>query len=331
MVRIGYSVVNAVSSCYPQVVPWEEDVIKDIHGELVKLDELAALFTRNRSFDLFEPTTDDVGKEQLFLRPPICTTTRVVWGFRYETLCTSEGVHDRERTVPVVRVREGDRDPLELLLLALTAENRGGRYLWREIDRIVALWEDHRGERCTGELPPHLREAIDPERDVRASLRTFRRLAPALQDAVDTDTIDLRTAKTVPQALIPRIASVLEHLAPFTFSERRQLLRMIGDIVKANGGDTSVVDEIFALDGAELFSAVRRTRRPKSAEIEDRLEEFQRRYTKGSGVSVLLPPNLEGDHIEVSFRVRSRRELERRVSALTAMEEGVDDLLGLLF
>jgi SOS response regulatory protein OraA/RecX len=46
---------------------------------------------------------------------------------------------------------------------------------------------------------------------------------------------------------------------------------------------------------------------------------------------VAFPRNYEGEFLNVSFRIRSRAELERRLAALERMKEEVDDLVGLLF
>jgi hypothetical protein len=162
-------------------------------------------------------------------------------------------------------------------------------------------------------------------------LARYRRLPTDLQGALDAGTIDIRTAEGIPRELLPRVPELLDGVASLTFSERRQAVRIIVDLLRR--GDRSVDDAITLLEahgGAALLPALRRIRYPEMTGLDDAIAAFRRRYTHGTGIVVSYPENYEGDAVTVSFRLRSSEEIANRIAALRRMEEGVDELLGLL-
>lgn len=268
------------------------------------------------------------------MRPPIAASERLLWGFAYEPVFTAA---DYPRETPVIRVSE-DLTRCELIQLALKAENRTGRFLWREIECVIDLCTRREGQPTSvdetdpnREIPTDLLALIDPERDVRPSLGIFRRLCGELRTAVDAGMIDLRTAESVPPAMIRIIGDLLSLTEGASFSERRQILRMTGDIGRMRDGEVSVIDEIRDRAPTEVIAILRRILRPETNRIEEEVGRFRERFTRGTGVNVMLPNNLEGDYIEVSFRARSEQEFLRRIRTLNEMKEKVDDLVGLLF
>ncbi len=78
------------------------------------------------------------------------------------------------------------------------------------------------------------------------------------------------------------------------------------------------------------LSALRRRRYPTLSGLEARFEAIAGRALSGSGVRLSPPPNFEGSRFTVEFTFDSRRELEKRVEALSALEDEVDELSRLL-
>jgi hypothetical protein len=305
-----------------------------VRVEIVQTTDLLALLSQDRTFDVFAPPKRDVDGELPALRPAIVTTERLIWGFAYESLFADQGY---PRETPIIRV-SGDLSRCELIQLALKAENRTGRYLWREIEGVVDLCagaegrsESDENEDPHREIPSDLLSLIDTERDVRPSLSVFRRLSKELRTAVDSGGVDLRTAESVTPEMVAIVGELLALTDGASFSERRQIIRMTGEVVRLRDGEVSVIDELRGRNPAEILAVLRRILRPETNRIEEEVDRFRQRYTRGTGVNVALPKNLEGDYIEVSFRARSEQEFLRRIRTLDAMKETVDDLVGLLF
>lgn len=304
-----------------------------VRVEMVQTKDVVKLLSRDRTFDLFDWSQDSrkpqdsqnrVDSELPAIRPGIATKDRLIWGFAYQPLYSDP---DYPKETPIIRVAE-DLGFFELLKIALKAEMRTGKLRWREIDSVVDLCTRHVPDR---DVPADVLSMIDVERDVRPSLWVFRRLSEELRTAVDAGEIDLRTAESVPPGMVPIIGELFLLVNSASFSERRQIVRMTADIVRMRDGDNSIIAELKGRDSAEVLEVLRRILRPETNRIEEEVSHFRRRYTRGTGVNVTLPKNLEGDYIEVCFRARSEEEFLRRLDTLETMKEKVDDLVGLLF
>ena len=344
MVRIRFGVVNASSCCYP--VSMESGSIVPgslvVEAKMVSPGELHAALEGDDRFDIFRHTdnggTDNggtdsqCGPEQLMVRPPILGpaeggTYRVVWGFRYRSFVAELAARRDSPMLPVLSV-VGSVDTEEMVKLALRAEDRRGRYGWDEIDRVctvVAAGTDAIG------ISDGIRDALDSRHDISDLLDRYRNLAPVLQDALNGESIDIRTAELIPDTLIPRWPRLETLTKDVSFSERRQILRFLADFVRA--GVTSpdeIFEELAGRTGRDALQELRRLRYPTVTDLETRLTEFRNQFTRGRGITVDFPANYEGDYLGVSFRITSDRELTRRIGELQKMEGHVDKLVGLL-
>ncbi|MFP4211026.1 MAG: hypothetical protein ACLFR8_07280 [Alkalispirochaeta sp.] len=324
-------------------------MVPRLRSDTVDADALHSMLDGDGRFDLFADDAVSVSDTAPFVRPAIVSGTRVVWGFRYRTVLPRPGGTD----LPVLRVVDdatpavsgrragserhtgaaapGGVEPVtevDLIMLALTAEGRAGSYRWSEIDAVVGLVESGTGEEG---VPRTIRNALDPDRDVLEVLARYRRLPAPLRDALDAGAIDIRTAEAIPEELLSRLPALLDGVSNCTFSERRQAIRIIVDLIRR--GDRSPDDLLAFLRSDHeggLLPALRRLRYPEISRLDDAIASFRNRYTRGTGIVVAFPEHYEGDHLSVSFRIRSSRELANRIAALRRMEEGVDELLGLL-
>jgi len=301
-------------------------MVRRLRSDTISAEALQTILERDRRFDLFADAAVSGIPGGPFVRPAILWGDNAVWGFRYRSVLPGLAGDD----LPVLRVPdEGETSLSGLTELALAAEGRGGSYRWSEIDRVVALVESD--PTCDTGVLEGVRHALDPVRDVLEMLARYRRLPEALRDPLDTGTIDIRTAEAVPADLLPRMQALLAGTAGLTFSERRQAIRIIVDLLRR--GDHSAEDAIALVEahrGADLLPVLRRIRYPGMTGLDDAIARFRGRYTQGTGISVSYPENYEGDAVTVSFRLRSSKELEGRIAALRRMEDGIDELLGLL-
>lgn len=274
---------------------------------------------------------DGPAEDSPFFRPIILAETQIVWGFAYEALLAAAPSRD----LPVMRLPDST-GLLTRLLVALNAEGRRGAYRWGEIDRIVSLAERAGSGDADAATEEHdafqaILQAINAERDVLPVLRRYRRLDETVRGALDDGAFDIRTAEVIPRSLVSRLPLILEELAALSFSERRQAVRIIAELVaRGDLDDESVVELLRESPTEEIVSRLHRRRYPTIAALEEGIDRFRSSYARGRGIDVAFPKNYEGDFLSFSFRIRSAKELRRRIEALHRMEDHVDDVLGLL-
>lgn len=298
--------------------------------------ELLQRMRTDRTFDFFRRPETPPAPEYLYFRPVVLLGDQVVWGFHYEDVLNG----DAALMVPVLRISperrsSGEEETAHLgaVRYALDAEGRAGEYRWTEINRIVSYLESIVAPDADGfPVPAPIRNAIDPGRDVLDLLRRYRRLAEPLRAALDARRIDIRTAEIVPDGLVTSVPAFLDAIGVLSFSDRRQVLRLAAELWRrgdANAEDIRGTVELRERDA--IMDRLRRLRYPVLTDLEAAISRFHDRYTRGTGVEVTFPRNYEGEFLNVSFRIRSRAELERRMTTLERMKEEVDDLVGLLF
>ena len=313
-------------------------MISPLQPDTVSANELLRWMRVDRTFDFFRPPDSGGAVDYLYLRPAVVWNDRVVWGFHYEEILNVQAA--ALQLVPVLNITPDEQVPVDgedvqvkAVRCALDAEARAGDYRWSEIDRVVSYLERVLSPNVAGyPVPTPIRSAIDPARDVLELLRRYRRLAEPLRAALDARQIDIRTAETVPDRLVSTVPALLTALETLSFSDRRQVLRLVVELWR--GGDVDVADILATAELHErndILERLRRLRYPVVSDIDTAMAEFRDRYTRGTGVDVAFPRNYEGEFLNISFRVRSRAELERRISALERMKEEVNDLVGLLF
>ncbi|MDA3947695.1 MAG: hypothetical protein PF508_00585 [Spirochaeta sp.] len=321
-------------------------MISPLQPDTLSAGELLRRMRTDRTFDFFHRPDIHPAPDYLYLRPAVLLNDQVVWGFHYEDVLNLEADVEADadsgpaQVVPVLRITHADPSPADenavqvvAVRYALDGEGRAGTYRWTEINRIVSHLERVLAPDVEGyPVPAAIRSAIDPARDLLELLRRYRRLAEPLRAALDAGDIDIRTAEIVPDGLIPTVPALLEALQTLSFSDRRQILRLAAGLWRR--GDVDVDDILATMELRErngILDRLRRLRYPVVTDIETAMGRFHDRYTRGTGVEVAFPRNYEGEFLNVSFRIRSRAELERRLAALERMKEEVDDLVGLLF
>lgn len=321
-----------------------------LHASTASSDRLYDLASGEATMDLFSSSAATVSDDsspsaaafvEAAVRPPIVVCAdaspstdapygapqRLVWGFRYRRLW-SELVG---RPCPILVCPHASE--VELLVYALAAENRAGSFRWSEIDRVVAVYEAASGtqQEATESLTTVLRY-LDRDNDVRPLLERYRRLPVHAAGALDRGTIDFRTAEAIPAQLDDALGRLLPSIERFSFSNRRLAVRLSVELMRRDGLDA--VRLAAALDergASEALQWLRQRRYPRLTAMEERVAEVRRRRLAGTGVEIDPPPNFEGDAYRVSFRLSSREELGRRLSAAATLTEDLDGLLDLLF
>ncbi|MFW5826922.1 MAG: hypothetical protein ACOCU4_02460 [Alkalispirochaeta sp.] len=296
-------------------------------------DELRTWAERDRAFDLFDRPQSiraEAARELAHARPVIVTEERtVVWGFHYLPAWREWPAAE----FPVLVYQDGPQSrgldrTVDALRWALTAEGRAGAYGFSELDRIRRAVEQADAVAASwDEIVPLLTGENDPW----PMIQRFRALPPELADAVDTGMIDLRTAEAIPREYAEAVARFFPLVAPLSFSNRRQALRMVTDVVR--GGATSEVlrEELERVPSRDVIGELRRRRYPTLSELEARFEAIRRETLSGSGVTLAAPSNFEGDRFHLSFNFRTGSELRSRLSAAARLEDNLNELLDLLF
>ncbi|WP_076488336.1 hypothetical protein [Alkalispirochaeta americana] len=280
-------------------------------------EDLAGFF-RNGNSRREEP--DQADREIPDVETPLC----LVWGH-----CLLERLSGDD-LLPAVLV-DMEKGDSSLLRTALAQEARAGRYSWREMDRI------YQAAREIGADDPD--DLVSPSRPVGPLIVRYRALPERLQEALERDLLDMRTAERVSGLPGELLRSVLELAEPLSFSRRRQFLTAADDLCR--GGKKASLEEIlraFSRENAgsggraeEAFRELLNCRYPRLRRLEGAVQAVQQGLLRGSGVRLEPPPRFEGSRYRISFEVGSVDELRRRLGAVQKMEHELDELLELLF
>jgi hypothetical protein len=223
------------------------------------------------------------------------------------------------------RAFEGDARAAVHLLLAL--EGRAGAYSLEEQRRLVELLD------AAGLAPDErTNRLVTGGKPFAPAVRRYAALPAVLQEMVGAERLDLKTAERLRE--FPAAAAAAgEHTKGLSFSNRRRFFTMLWEIAQRDAlGDAELAAVVAAsADPArDPLAALRRRRYPTLSGLEERFEEIAGRALSGSGVRLSPPPNFEGSRFTVEFTFDSRRELEKRLEALSALEDEVDELSRLL-
>ncbi len=329
MVRVRYGVVNESSACYP--VGMVVEAVMKPPGELLDI------LKQDACFDLFNPPEKESEPGQLIVRPPILESDgsfRMIWGFHYRTILQGMVAHpvpmgvqtvNEVSLLPVILVTVAT--PEELLSAALLAEGRRNDYRWDEIDRIFRM----AGEIDESGGASTIYHAVDDRRDVSELLTRYRRLPGVLQKPLSDGLIDIRTAELVPETLLSRWSQLFGLTEGVSFSERRQIIRLVADFVRSGRMRAEDVPAEFSgMSGSGILGMLRRRRYPTALRLDEELQSFRNRHLRGKGITVSFPANYEGDYLEFAFRARSGRELQQHIRSLQTVEAQVNELVELL-
>jgi hypothetical protein len=254
-----------------------------------------------------------------------------------EVAATSQ-MHAADRAEVRTQPFAGDARAAVHLLLAL--EGRAGAYGLEEQRRLVELLD------AAGVVPDEeTNRLVTGGKPFAPAVRRYVGLPQVLQDMVAGERLDLKTAERL-RAYPVTAAAAGERTAGLSFSNRRRFFTMLWEIAQrdALGDDElSVVVSEAAGAGAtkeggtasanpdrDPLPALRKRRYPTLSTLEARFEEISGRALAGSGVRLSPPPNFEGSRFTVEFTFDSRRELEKRVEAISELEDEVDELFSLL-
>lgn len=294
-------------------------------------DTLEAWAASDSTFDLFfEHAAQPVPAEEMIrLRPAIVSAERrLLWGFQYRPVWNNSP--KTEFPALVVGEAQGDRCSAIVteVRCTLSAENRRGEYRLSELDRIRHVLE---GADLVESGWRGITDLLSDKADPWPQIERFRSLSAVLAEPVDQDLIDLRTAEAIPGEWAETAGRFLPLLTDLSYSNRRQALRMVVELLRGGIDGDELVHEVSQLSRQEVLPALRRRRYPALTDLERRLDAVRRRALSGTGVALVPPNNFEGDRFQVSFAFRTGAELRSRLSAAGRLEDNIDELLDLLF
>ena len=303
------------------------------------IPRIISLLEADTRFDLFDRTEKSLLERGAYGLVPFVVSadrTRLIWGFSVARYARVREAADRTGatgtvTVPVAFTPAGTEGELRYALLT---EGRAGAYGWREKAKIFSFRADFPGNRLPGEILA----LVAPEGDPTGVIERYVALPEHLQRAVNAEAIDIRTAEICRNLGAAVFSSLNDLGAPLSFSRRKSLLVRFAEL-SARETDTAHTEpfrrqtELLArlLRDAEPEALLTRLRYPVRSRMEEVIKTFTRNYLHGHGIRFSPPAAFEGDSYDVSFSFRSRREYDRRVQALANAQEGVDELLEILF
>jgi len=299
--------------------------------EKISLSELSKL---KRDFDIFD--SPHLPQSQAGAAPVFFTEEEVVWGFPRLRNIQSMGGEE------CWGVRAAERDPVSLLSLALSLENRRDRYSLKEKCKIYKLLEKRGAEERADEIAP----LISTKGSYLVQVKQVLTLPGPLRNCVEEELIDTKTAHTVSDLPREAVQVYLKQMLktaedgkqgsmPLSHSRRRLLLIYLYEIVKreGRGGPKAVktFSQILSETSMEkAFDKARRLRFPELTEREEALRRFEETYLRGTGLKMEAPPNFEGDSFRFSFSVNSSAQLDTMIHRLQAIREQSDELFRVL-
>ncbi len=228
----------------------------------------------------------------------------------------------------------------DLLVIALSLENRAGQYTFGEQERILkflttklpskepdsiyASKQDYVPREIvtliTGKADPHWQERITE----------YTKFPPGLKELLNNNLIDFKTAtriKELPKKIFQIILK--KHLS---FSERRILLNDFFEIVQRDRIPHNLAIQYFEeiINSPTPLVSLKRKRFPYLSELEDTYTELKRRHLGKKGINITVPQYFEGEKLTITFSVKNRKELNSKIQHLREVETIIDEFFKLL-
>jgi hypothetical protein len=286
---------------------------------------LKHLCSLSREYDLFAPDARDWRDltEGEFHPPLPVAGQALVWGFAVLRSAERAGKTD----LPCREVSE--RDPADLLALALRLENRTGQYSWAEQARMGNFIRRF----VAPEAIAALTTLITPEQSVRwlSRVDAYTECPAVLQRLVDENLLDIKTAartRDLPAGFFEALAA---QPARFSFSQRRFLALSLREVVRRDRLDAAGTETLWRdlLAKDDPMAALRAWRFPELTALLERFAE-QTAPLARRGVTVIPPEGFEGDAFTFSFTAASPAVFAKKAAALKEFEDAVDRLFDLL-
>jgi hypothetical protein len=149
---------------------------------------------------------------------------------------------------------------------------------------------------------------------------------------VDKNLIDLKTASSIldlPQQLFNNAE---EDIRKLSFSSRRLFLTLFGELYFRDGCslEEGQSKAYSLLRQKDPLTALRKLRYPQLSDLQRCLEEYRKRNVAGTGISLQVPDNFEGDVLRLSFDLYHKGQMQRRITDLKRIGETIDEVFDLL-
>lgn len=256
-----------------------------------------------------------------FAPPLVCSGSVLIWSRGLFDCLVDAGIEEHE----VVDV-EGSE--LDLLLFALSCENRPGGFSWEERERLFFFCRDR------GLLPEaeRIMALVEPGKRDFSHVETFSVLPASLRAMVSEGLTDIKTASAVSSLPDSVVGLVRFYPGRLSFSERRQILLWFKECFIREGWDEEEAIKNMAalLADSNPFEAARRLRFPMLTDMQERFYELRQRIVGKGGVSLQPPAFFEGGSFSVSFKFESKKQLAKKIEVLRRIEENADELFSFL-
>ncbi|MEW5816296.1 MAG: hypothetical protein AB1798_12975, partial [Spirochaetota bacterium] len=220
-------------------------------------------------------------------------------------------------------------DPGELLILALRLEDRCNRFSWKEKAQILEYIK------TTGSLKriEEISSLISSDHAFFKLTQDFSALNSALKELVEGGLLDLKTAVAVKELPADVCAYFLTHSQSMSFSRKRLFLRHLYEVWRRDGIEAERLYGITetALKSKDPLGSIEDRRYPHLKELEARLNSYKKKILIKTGIELSPPACFEGDAFSVKFSFKSKKQLSRIITDLTAIKETCDEIFCLLY
>ncbi|MBN1523448.1 MAG: hypothetical protein JW904_03090 [Spirochaetales bacterium] len=257
------------------------------------------------------------------LTPPVILADDVpIWGFSLMRQARDIGIPE----LPCMRISPAEKK--DLLYIAIALENRAGSYSWEERKNIL--------EFCLINniaVDDAIIQTIEAGRftDWQKKTEKYIGFPDSLKKLVQSRMLDIKSAEKIVSLPEPCIALVYEKKEKLTHSERRIFLEQLHEVMQRDGlaeKETSALCRTM-LDAPDPVKLLEAARYPNLSSMQKEFLQHAQLLRK-QGIALSAPDNFEGEAFFIRFPFVSRQNFNKKVNALQAFENHIDELFTLL-
>ena len=215
----------------------------------------------------------------------------------------------------------------DMLVLALTLENRIAKYSWGEKKALCVFIEQNKITTRLDEIAL----LVSGTPNFFTHMKTFQLLPEPVQELVARSRIDLKTANTI-KKLPEQVIWKVGQLQSLSFSELRIFAADLVQVVAKSQLGAEEILLLFdrAVDSGEPETYLKRKSHPQLSEMQSRYREIVEKALFKTGIDLKAPTFFEGDTFAVSFSFRDKNQLIKRIGNLKKLIGECDELFTLL-
>ncbi len=311
----------------------------------IKKIKIANLLKLDNTFDIFDYQYSTTKTEKILqkkstsdaftninmliskdLYPPIpIFNETLIWGFHLLRIA-----QNISKEYLLCRLLENQR-PIDMVTIALSMENRPGKYSMEEQARLLQLLANLKIQpdtEETGKIILLINGHFDPNWSKK--VEQYINFPKSLKTLVNNNLIDHKTALRVqklPSEIFTRLAN-----SKLSFSEKRILLNLFYEIVERDKLGKHQIKEEFTtiLSAKNPLQTITGKRFPRLTRMEEEYKRLKKKYLKGKGIEIKMPQYFEGDKLTVNLSIRDKEEFQTKIKELENLKDVIDEFFQIL-